>query len=198
VKFGALVLAAGRAARMGGETKQLARLNGKALVSHVAAAALGAGLDPIVVVLGHDAANVRAALAQDLGAPPLMLVHAERYAEGMAESLKAGLAALPDDLDGAFILLADMPFVTPALIARVSGAFDADKLAAAPAWNGQRGNPTLLSRRAFPLIEQLTGDRGLGPLLNQNPDQVALIAADDDSCLRDIDTPEALRAARGS
>lgn len=198
MSFAGIVLAAGRASRMGGETKQLAELNGKALVSHVAGAALGAKLDPVIVVLGHEAAQVRAALAEDIDAEPLMLVTAEKYADGMSESLKAGIGALPDGIDGAFILLADMPFITPALIARVASAFDANKLAAAPSRNGQRGNPTLLTRRAFPLIEKLTGDRGLGPILNQNPDQIALIEADDDACLRDIDTPEALREARGS
>jgi molybdenum cofactor cytidylyltransferase len=112
----------------------------------------------------------------------------------MAESLKAGLAALPDDIDGAFILLADMPFVNPALLAQLRDAFDPERLAIAPTWQGQRGNPVLISRRAFALIDQLQGDRGLGPILNQRKDEVKLVDAPDDACLRDIDTKDALGA----
>ena len=198
MSFGAIILAAGASSRMGGETKQLAKLNGKALVSHVAEAALGAALDPIIVVLGHEADKVRAALADDVNGDRVLLpVASPRYKEGMAESLKVGAAALPDDIDGAFILLADMPFVTAGLLAQIRAGFTPDKFAAAPVWNGQRGNPVLLSPRALGMIANLSGDRGLGPILNQRADEIVLVSASDDACLRDIDTPEALKDARG-
>jgi molybdenum cofactor cytidylyltransferase len=197
VTFAGVVLAAGTASRFAGPPKQTARLGDRALVSHVAAAALDAGLDPVIVVLGHEADAVRAILDADLGPrPTLVPVFAPRYREGMAESLKTGVAALPANAAGAFILLADMPFVTPALLARIAAALGPEDLAAAPVWNGQRGNPVLLARRAFALVEGLSGDRGLGALLAQRPKEVALAAAADDACLRDIDTPGALSDAR--
>jgi molybdenum cofactor cytidylyltransferase len=192
----AIILAAGTSSRFGGETKQLAQLNGKALVSHVAQAALDAKLSPVITVLGHKADDVRAALARDVGADKSLIpVHAEKYADGMAESLKAGIAALPNDCDAAFVLLADMPFVNAALLAQLSTAYDSTKLAIAPTWQDQRGNPVLLTARAFPLVANLTGDRGLGPILNQRKDEVTLIEASDDSCLRDIDTKDALKSS---
>jgi molybdenum cofactor cytidylyltransferase len=195
VTFAAIILAAGKSSRFGGETKQLHTLNGKSLVAHVAQAALDAKLSPIIVVLGHEADQVRDAIEDDVGASSRLIpLRAKNYEDGMAESLKAGLSALPEDVDGAFILLADMPFVNAALITQLADAFDASKLAIAPTWQGQRGNPVLVSKRAFSLIEQLSGDRGLGPILSQRKDEVKLVEAPDDACLRDIDTKDALGA----
>ena len=239
MKLAGLVLAAGRGARFGGPIKQTALLNGRALVSHAARAALGARLAPVLVVLGHEAVEVRAALIRDLAlahdlaprrdpdpdldldpgaltpsdaapsdaaqtraasARGLRFVDAPRYGDGIAESLKAGIAVMPDDVDGVFVLLSDMPFITPDLLEKLAAASRAapGALAAAPTWAGQRGNPVLVMRRAFPLVGDLEGDKGLGQILTRRADEVILVAADDDACLRDIDTPGALDAARGA
>ena len=83
-------------------------------------AAAASRLDPVLVVTGHQADKVGAALA---GAP-VSLVHNARFEEGLSSSLAAGVAAVPEDCDGAMILLGDMPDISPALIDRLIAGFD--------------------------------------------------------------------------
>ena len=91
------------------------------MVRRVAAIALGSGAEPIVVVTGHEAASVGAAL-QGLG---VTLILNPDYADGLSTSLRAGLSALPSGIDGALILLGDMPevegSVVGALMASITG-----------------------------------------------------------------------------
>jgi len=118
-----VVLAAGASTRMGAN-KLLLELAGQPLARRAAARALAAGLSPVVVVVGHEAARVEAALA-GLGC---LVVRNPDHALGQGSSLRAGLQALPPDVAAAVVSLADMPLVTPALLAslvagwRASGA----------------------------------------------------------------------------
>lgn len=191
----AVILAAGQASRFrasdpAAKSKAVALLEGSPLVRRVAEAALAAGLSPVVVVTGFGARDVADALA----GLPVRLVHNPGYETGLASSLRAGVAALEEACPGAAILLADMPRVTPALIATLVEAWRAraDAAAAAPIWNGQRGNPVILSRRLFADVARLTGDVGARPLL-MGRDDVADVAVDDAAVALDVDTPEALR-----
>jgi molybdenum cofactor cytidylyltransferase len=118
-RLGAILLAAGRSTRMGAENKLLAEIGGKPLVRIAAEEALKSRARPIVVVTGHQPERVQAAL-RDLD---LRIVHNPDFADGLSTSLKAGLSALPDDVDGALVLLADMPRVDATLIDKLMGAF---------------------------------------------------------------------------
>ncbi len=149
---------------------------------------LTSSVRPILVVTGHEAADVQAALA-DL---PVSFHHAADFAEGMAASLRTGIGALPRDCAGALICLGDMPFVRPATLDRLAGFFSG-QAAILPTYEGRRGNPVLLARPLFADILMLTGDQGARALLGAIPDRVAELPVDDPGILRDVDRPDALR-----
>ncbi len=114
-RVAAMILAAGRGTRFGAEAKLLALLGGKPLVRRVAEAALASMARPVIVVTGHRAPEVEAALA-DL---PLELAHNPDFAEGLSTSLKRGFRALPPDVEAVIVLLGDMPLVNAPLIDRL-------------------------------------------------------------------------------
>lgn len=194
-RVAAIVLAAGRATRMGGPNKLLADLGGKPLVRHAVEAALASAASPVVVVTGHQAEAVERAL----GDLTVVRVRNPDYAEGLSTSLRAGVDALPDGIDGALVLLGDMPQVSAGLIDRLIGAFDpaAGRLAVVPVREGHRGNPVLFARRFFPALRQVTGDVGGRGLLGEHGAAVVEVPVEGDGAFLDIDTPEALAALTG-
>ena len=189
-RIAALVLAAGRSRRMGAVNKLLAEIDGMPMVARVVAAATTSKAATVVVVTGHQAAKVRAALA-NTGAE---FVDNPDYAAGLSASLRAGLAALSDDIDGAVVCLGDMPRVTAALIDALIDAFEPAKGAAIclPTHRGKRGNPALWARRFFAEMAAVTGDTGARHLIGEHADVVCEVPRDDDAVLIDIDTPEGL------
>jgi molybdenum cofactor cytidylyltransferase len=180
LRVGGLVLAAGEGRRFGG-TKQLALVRGRPLLEHALAAV--AGLSPRVVVLGHEAEAIRAAV--DLqGAAPVVC---PEWAEGQAASLRCGVAAL-GDVDAAVILLGDMPDVTSAAVAAVAGAAGGD--AVRGSYDGVPGHPVLLRRPLLDRVGELRGDVGFRSLLEcANIVKVELAGLANP---RDIDTREEL------
>jgi molybdenum cofactor cytidylyltransferase len=196
----AVLLAAGGASRFkaaggGDASKLVAPVAGKPLVRHSAEAALASRAAPLIVVTGHDRAAVEAAL----DGLEVRFAHNGGHAQGLASSLRTGVAALPASAAGALILLGDMPAVTPALIDRLIAAFEArpDALAAAPSLKGRRGNPVLLARALFPAIARLDGDEGARKLLNDAaPGQVIDIEVSGEAAILDVDTPQGLAEAR--
>jgi molybdenum cofactor cytidylyltransferase len=192
-KIGAVVLAAGASSRMG-TNKLLTEIGDKPLVRRVVEAASGSHAFPIVVVTRKDAAPVQAALAGCLVA----FADNPEYSTGLSTSLRKGLKALPEDCDGAIVLLGDMPAVTPALIDRLVAAFDpAEGRAICVAMHGgKRGNPVLFARRFFAEIESIEGDVGARGLIGAYPELVHEVEAESDAPHIDIDTPEDLAAYR--
>jgi len=189
----AIVLAAGKASRMGAN-KLLAELDGEPLVRHAVRAALGSPAHRVVVVTGNDAERVGAALA----GLDVELVHNPDHATGMASSLRAGIAAVPDAA-GALICLGDMPRVTVDHLAAVIAAFDAaddDGAIVVPTCDRKRGNPVLWGRRRFAEIAALTGDVGARALIERYPESVHWVPIDDPAILIDVDTPDALARLR--
>jgi molybdenum cofactor cytidylyltransferase len=193
-RVAALVLAAGRSTRMGGPNKLIAQIAGKPLVRIAAEQALASLAAPVIVVTGHQRAQVEAALT----GLKLELVHNPDYAEGLSTSLKIGLAALPAAVAGAIVCLADMPQVTTAVIDRLVTAFNPEQgaLVVVPTSRGKRGNPVVWARRFFPDLVALHGDVGARHLIGANAEFVTEVALEDSAVLIDIDTPDALIAAR--
>jgi len=182
--FAAVVLAAGSASRFGGG-KLLAGYRGAPLLHGALAAARAAPVGQIVVVTGADAEAVGAcARAFD---PEVRLVHAADHAEGMAASLRAGVAALPGDVAGAFVFLGDMPRVPQAVLQPLAEAVAAGAPAAAPVFTGRRGNPVVLGRELFADVARLAGDVGARPVLHGLGARLALVEAPDDGVLFDVD-----------
>ncbi len=196
-KVAAIILAAGQATRFraadpAAVSKVVALLEGKPLVRHVAEAALASRASETLVITGHAGQAVKSAL-EDM---PLRLAHNAAYAEGMATSLQAGIAALRPDTQAALILLADMPGISAELIDRLISAFERHPEADAviPLHDGQRGNPVLLARSLFDRIATLSGDQGARRILGDASLHIVEIPAGAGATL-DIDTPEALKQA---
>ncbi len=193
MSIAAIILAAGRSTRMG-SNKLLEELDGKALVRHVADAALGSIARSVWVVTGHEGESVRARL-DGLG---IRFVHNPDFALGLSTSLKAGVMALPAEAKGVVVLLGDMPRVTSEVINFVIQAFEAQPqaIAAVPVYQGEWGNPVLLSRSLFGAVAALQGDAGARKLLNGRAGEVFEVPVSNDAVLIDLDTPEALARAR--
>jgi molybdenum cofactor cytidylyltransferase len=193
-KVAAIVLAAGRSTRMGGPNKLLAELDGKKLVRIVAEQARASKASEVIVVTGHQAELVEQALA----GLDVRFVRNPDYAGGLASSVKTGIAAVADAVDAAVVCLGDMPMVSRELLDRLIDAFEPDRgnLIVVPVSDGRRGNPVLWSRRFFKELMTLDGDVGARHLIARHTEAVAEVPVDGDGAFLDIDTPQALEAAR--
>ena len=195
-KVAAVILAAGTASRFraaagdGVATKLVAKLDGKPLIRHVVEAVHQSRAAPIIVVTGHAENEVRAAL-HGLG---MIYVRNDAYASGIASSVKCGIAGVPDDCDGTFVLLGDMPKVSGVLLNQLIDAFEATPSARAvvPVHEGERGNPALIARALFREVEKLSGDVGARALLKNAGADVVEVPTASDAVSFDVDTPDRL------
>lgn len=192
-RIGAVVLAAGSSSRMGGANKLLAELDGQPMVRRVTETVIRAAVDPVVVVLGHDADAVR----QALDGLPVRFTLNPRHATGIGSSVGAGIGAIDGEVEGALVVLGDMPWITaPDLRALVEAFAPADGCGiCVPVVNGSRGNPVLWGARFFAGLRDLEGDVGGRRLLEQHAGDVCVVSVAGDGVLRDIDTPDALESA---
>jgi molybdenum cofactor cytidylyltransferase len=187
----AVVLAAGRSRRMAPHNKLLvADRTGKFMIARVVDNVLSSNARPVLVVTGHQAEQVQHAL----GGRPVRYVHADDYAEGLSASLKAGIAAVPEECAAAVVCLGDMPLVTGRMIDRLISAYDPDegRLIVLPTYRGKQGNPMLWDREFFSEIMEVSGDSGARYLVGQHIEAVAEVEMSDDAVLRDFDTTESL------
>lgn len=191
VGYGALILAAGLSRRMVENKVLLPWRDGRPIVRHVAALYTSAGIDPVIVVTGRDAAEVGAAVADF----KVRCVHNPDYASGeMLSSVKVGLGALPADLAGAFIQPADMPCVPQAVIGELAAAHE-------PGWNvaprnqGRRGHPVLLDRAYWRAMLELPADAR--PRAALRGPRLRLVDVADAGVLLDVDTRAAYERALG-
>lgn len=187
----AIVLAAGCGRRMGAGNKLLADLAGRPLVRWPVEAALQSRARPVIVVLGHDAAAVAAALN---GLAVTCIVNAQ-YAHGIGTSLAAGIARVPPAAAGAAVLLADMPRVTAAHIDRLVTALApaAGRSVIIPTHRGQRGNPVVWAAQYLPMLSTLRGDCGGRTLFAALQPFILEVEIGDPSVLMDVDDPASLR-----
>ena len=194
MKIAAIILAAGLSSRMAGGNKLLADLSGKPVLRHTVENVIAAKADPVVVVTGHQAGDVEE-LIQDL---PVKLCFNPHFADGMATSLSAGIAALPGDVDGALIFLGDMPLIRADVINAVIETFRQGdgKTIVVPVHGGRRGHPVLWGKAHFADVEALQGDQGARLLLAAHAGDVIECDAGDEAILADADTPEALARLR--
>jgi molybdenum cofactor cytidylyltransferase len=184
MRLAGVILAAGKASRMGAD-KRLMRVGGRSMLERAMDAALAGGLSPVLVVTGPEAQpDLSPSVTRVINPDPTL---------GMASSLAAGIAALPAEVEGVMVLLADMPKVTGTHVAALTVAFRTDGICV-PVFGGRRGNPVLFGRRFFSAMGGLTGDKGARGIIAQHALSVVEVPVDDDGILIDVDTPEALRA----
>ncbi len=170
-----LLLAAGGARRFGSQ-KLVALLEGVPLVTHAANALLRA-TDGLVVVTGHDAAVVRAALS---GITAVIIENAD-WSNGLANSIRCGISAISEKCDAVVIALGDQPGIDGGVIEQLIRCWrESDRPIVATRYQGQRGHPVLFDRSLFAELAQLHGDIGARELIARSPDRVAYV---------DVDTP---------
>jgi molybdenum cofactor cytidylyltransferase len=190
----AVVLAAGSSSRLG-RPKQLLDIGAKPVLRHVVDAALDAGLDEVLVVLGHRAAEVQATLPED---PRVRSTVNPDHAQGQSTSLRQGLAALGPDCRAAVILLGDQPGVRPEAVSAVVDGWQARRSRIVQAtYGGRPAHPTLLDRSVWPETDSITGDEGARALIARRPEWRATVEVGG-SPPDDIDTEEDYRRVRAA
>jgi molybdenum cofactor cytidylyltransferase len=188
LRVAAIVLAAGRSSRMAPCNKLLEIVEGKPIIAHVANAASRSAASPMIVVTGLEAERIEEALRS----LRVTIIHNADYAKGLSTSLRTGLGALPQDIDGALILLGDMPGIKTGDLDALIAAFKDRQSICVPARQGRRGNPVLWGAAYFAEMMRVTGDLGAKPLMAKYPDDVVEVPVDSDGIFADIDTPSDL------
>jgi molybdenum cofactor cytidylyltransferase len=180
-----IVLAAGTSTRMG-RNKLFFALEGETLLRRVVRRAAEAGLEPVIVVLGHEADRARGALA-GLGCRPI--VNAD-YERGINSSVRAGIRSVPSDAVGAVVVLADMPFVTTSMIATLVERFrDSTMPLVVSDYGGVNAPPALYARSLFDELLSMEGE-GCGKQVIRRHRNEALSVSWPADALTDLDVPE--------
>jgi molybdenum cofactor cytidylyltransferase len=156
-----IVLAAGRSSRMG-RPKQLLPVHDEPLIRHTLRRVLASSLDQVLLVVGHEADEVRAAVA---GLPVESVANPDAAA-GQSTSVRAGLAALSADVEAVVFILGDQPGIEPTVIDTLIAAWRVSgSPVAVPRYEDLLGNPVLFDRRVFPELAALEGDTGARPVV---------------------------------
>jgi molybdenum cofactor cytidylyltransferase len=175
MKTAAVILAAGASTRFG-SPKQLAPFGDGTLLDAVVRRASDVGLRPIVVVLPSA-----------LPPPPgVIAVVNDMPDEGLSRSLRLGLAAVPEEVSAAMILLGDQPTVSPEILLQLLDARGERPIVASRA-AGLLGPPVLVERSAFEMASATTGDQGLRDLIRGNRHLVTPVEVGEHA--PDVDTP---------
>jgi len=192
-RVAAVVLAAGSSTRMG-RNKLLLDLGGETMVRRAARAAIDAGVDRVVVVLGHDEPRVRAEL-DGLSCSPIVNPD---HAQGVGTSLQSGVRQAAAEADAIVVVLADMPFVTAAMIATL---VERHRVTGAPLVVSHYGDvqapPTLYGRALFAELLSIPGERCAKQVVRRHESEAVVVAWPEDA-LRDVDVPEDYEGARAS
>jgi molybdenum cofactor cytidylyltransferase len=160
-------------------------------VRRIAAAAVEAGADPVVVVLGANATMIAPALS---GLASVTTVVNSEWSNGLSSSLAAGLSAVFQgaSCDAVLVTLADQPLIDAAALRRLMAAFDDERRIVASAYDDTIGVPALFAREHVEDLMRLTGDAGAGAWLRSRPNEVTCIPLG--GAAFDIDTsPDAAR-----
>jgi molybdenum cofactor cytidylyltransferase len=177
-----------------GRNKLLISLGGETLLRRAARRALAAGLDPVVVVLGHQAGRAR----RELDGLACRAVVNPRHVGGLNTSLAAGVGAVPPEAEAAVVLLADMPLVDEAMIRAV---VDRHAATGAPLVTARYGEvcapPTLYARRLFQEIQGGEGEGRGREVVRRHRGEAAFVDFPP-AALADLDVPEDLERARGA
>ncbi len=180
----AILLAAGLSSRMG-RAKLALDLGGRTVFERSLSALLDSPADRILVV--QPAAGVPGVPATDR----VQVVTNPHAEEGMASSIRAGMAALPEGTRAVLIALADKPLLKAETVTLLINRFHrGDEPIVYPTFQGSQGHPVLLESELFAELEQLEGDSGAKSLLRKFVDRAVEVETDDAGILLDIDTPE--------
>jgi molybdenum cofactor cytidylyltransferase len=199
----AIILAAGTSSRMGKEkNKLLLPLSERPVLAHVLEAVLNSQARPIVLVLGHQAEEVKAHIQTYVSQNSLTVIENPDYHLGMSTSMQTGLRTLLANRhqlnpQNAIFLLGDQPLITANLINRLLTLQEqTGKRIVLPQYQGQRGNPVLFSLDLAPELMQIQGDEGGRSLLKRHPEEIATLEVETQLANIDVDTWEAYLKVR--
>ena len=184
-KFGAVILAAGYSSRMG-DFKPLMTLENETVVERLIRIAGSAGIGEVVVVTGYNR-EVMVPVVKAAGAAE---VFNECFDEGMFTSMQVGTAALPDNLDGFFMMPVDCPLVTEDILKQLMDSFDPDKFSV-PVYRGKKGHPLLIPDKFRQEIISHDGHNGLKAITDRDFSLMQRIETGYEGIVMDMDTPEA-------
>jgi molybdenum cofactor cytidylyltransferase len=193
VVIGAVLLAAGSGSRMGHKPKSLLELGGVPLIRRQLIALSGAGVDEVVVILGHHAELIEPVVQTF----PVTLVRNPQPDDGQVSSLRLGLAALSGKLDAVIVALADQPLINAQDITALIGAYKKRPEGASvvfPLVGGERGNPVVFSQDVREQILAGSANIGCRQWQAANPEAVVPFVSDNRRYRVDVDTPEDLEA----
>ncbi len=179
-----IILAAGSSDRIG-RPKLLLTHRGIPLLRHAVDAAVGAGCDEVIVVVGAHREHYIPLLAE----LPVRVVENPRYAEGLSSSIRVGIEALPEDVGAVVLLLADQPFIEATVVCQLIATYrTSGKQIVTCSYGGLPGVPSLFDRALFLELLVLEGDRGARAVVQAYPRHVATVEIPMEMA-RDIDTP---------
>lgn len=184
-----LIPAAGRSSRMRGDDKLLQEVDGLPLLRRQVLRALDTGAHVAVTLPSPD--HPRLATLEGLG---VQLVFVPDADEGMAASLRRGVAMLPKGVEALMILPADMPELETIDLQRLIDSFRAEPqptLQQATSEDGQPGHPVMFPADCFHAMQYLTGDQGARQVLQANGHRLRRVALPGERAVTDLDTPEA-------
>lgn len=187
MQIAAIVLAAGRSSRFKDGNKLLVLIDGVPLVRRALTEVAASAVTDILLVVAPGAHDV----VEVAGPGRWRTVVNTQFEQGLASSLRAGVATLPETTDGALVVLADMPGVSADLIARVMAAFAAeggDAIVYPADDAGRQGHPVLWPRRLFPELLALDGDTGAKSLLQKHKAISRTVRVSGADAFLDIDT----------
>ena len=182
--IGAIILAAGYSRRFGDDKRRATLANGNLVIQQTLEKA-GEVFDDVRLILRREDDEMRALLEPRF--PDVTCFHAPDSALGMGHSL-ANAATRIDDWDGAFVFLADMPFVNTATLARLKSALTRTNIVV-PTCNTRPGHPVGFPAGLFDELKRLEGDRGARAIIDAHKDRVLYLAVEDQGVLLDVDLP---------
>ncbi|MQY62963.1 MAG: NTP transferase domain-containing protein [Calditrichaeota bacterium] len=184
----AVILAAGESTRLAAGNKLTLPVGGKPMIAGVVDTVIEAGFSPVIVVAGFDEPAIRKALEDR----KVHFVSNPGWELGLAGSLRTGIAALPGAVDGALIMLGDMPLVKASTIQALKTSFIAagGERIVYPTCEGRQGNPVLFPARFFDDLLNLQGDRGAKELLKKHAADTVAVPVESREVLQDCDSEE--------
>jgi molybdenum cofactor cytidylyltransferase len=186
VKLAGIILAAGESSRMGTD-KALLPFGGATFLGHLVEIFLPR-VAPVIVVLGHHAGEIRAAVP---ARPGVEIALNPDYRRGQLSSLQAGIRALPAASKGALVTLVDHPAVAPATIDVLIQRFQSSGAPLAiPRYEGRRGHPVLFARAILDEIAGLPSSATAKQVVHAHQNETLYVDVADPGVLQDVDTPD--------
>lgn len=193
-EISAVILAAGFSSRMH-DFKPLLPIGNVPVIGRLVQGFAEAGLDEIIVVVGHRQEEIKAYLKTlpDNVRSALKIKPNPIFAEGMYTSVQAGVAEVSEDKQGFFMLPVDYPLVSKEIFIRLMSFWlngkQAETRLVYPVYGEKRGHPPLLSTEFIPEILLKEQPMGLRSFFKDHQYHAENLAVDDETVLWDMDSP---------